>query len=111
MTMTVISRRRFSFSFAAVGAAHVLHGLSSSAANAIPASPSSKVTSGLSLSEVSRMIRENRVTPTELTEACLARIETYNPKLDAFITVLRQQALEQAHVLDQEQAAGNLRGP
>jgi aspartyl-tRNA(Asn)/glutamyl-tRNA(Gln) amidotransferase subunit A len=46
-----------------------------------------------------------------LTEACLARIATYNPKLNAFITVLKPQALEQARLLDAEQKAGKLRGP
>jgi hypothetical protein len=34
-----------------------------------------------------------KVTPSELTEACLARIEVYNPKLNASVTVLRAQAL------------------
>ena len=49
--------------------------------------------SELSLAEVSARIRSRAVTPTQLTEACLARIETYNPKLNAFITVMREQAL------------------
>jgi Asp-tRNA(Asn)/Glu-tRNA(Gln) amidotransferase A subunit family amidase len=33
------------------------------------------------------------VTATELTEACLARIQIYNPRLNAFIMVLREHAL------------------
>src|SRR5580692_9676117 len=64
----------------------------------------------LTLSEASARIRQRTVTPTQLTEACLARIETYNPKLNAFITVLREQALQQARDLDREQSAGKLRG-
>lgn len=67
--------------------------------------------SGLTLAEASRRIRSRAITPTQLTEACLARIQTYNPKLNAFITVLREQALEQARVLDREQRDGKLRGP
>jgi aspartyl-tRNA(Asn)/glutamyl-tRNA(Gln) amidotransferase subunit A len=65
----------------------------------------------LTLGEASARIRQRTVTPTGLTEACLARIEKYNPKLNAFITVMREQALAQARDLDAEQRAGKLRGP
>jgi len=65
----------------------------------------------LSLAEASARIRANRVTSVQLTEACLARIAAYNPKLNCFITVMREQALAQAHALDAEQRAGRLRGP
>src|SRR5213080_4625501 len=66
---------------------------------------------GLSLAEASARIRAGRVTSTQLTEACLARIATYNPKLNCFITVMREQALAQARELDAEQRGGKLRGP
>src|SRR5579862_2163016 len=72
---------------------------------------SSEDLSRLSLAEASARIRARAVTPTQLTEACLARIETYNPKLNAFITVLRAQAMAQARGLEAEQRAGKLRGP
>src|SRR6266478_116539 len=65
----------------------------------------------LSLTEASARIRARTVTPTQLTEACLARIKTYNPKLNAFITVLREQALAQARDLEAEQRAGRFRSP
>src|SRR5437667_10000352 len=65
----------------------------------------------LTLSEASARIRAGRVTPTQLTEACLARIATYNPKLNCFITVMREHAMTQARELDAEQRAGRLRGP
>src|SRR5947209_17292360 len=65
----------------------------------------------LTLAEASARIRARTVTPTQLTEACLARIQTYNPKLNAFITVMREQALAQARELDAEQKAGRLRSP
>src|SRR5438552_14171091 len=65
----------------------------------------------LSLTEAAARIRTRSVTPTELTQACLARIETYNPKLNCFITVMREQALAQARELDAEQRSGKLRGP
>ena len=65
----------------------------------------------LSLMEASARIRARTVTPTQLTEACLARVATYNPKLNAFITVVREQALALARELDAEQSSGRLRGP
>lgn len=67
--------------------------------------------SDVTLAQASALIRSRAVTPTQLTEACLARIQTYNPKLNAFITVLREPALAQARDLDAEQRAGKLRGP
>jgi aspartyl-tRNA(Asn)/glutamyl-tRNA(Gln) amidotransferase subunit A len=65
----------------------------------------------LSLTEASARIRQRTVTPTNLTEACLARIEKYNPQLNAFITVMKDQALAQARDLDAEQRTGKFRGP
>ena len=41
----------------------------------------------------------------------LQRIEVYNPKLNAFITVMRESALQQAAALDAEAASGHRRGP
>src|SRR5216684_2338442 len=67
--------------------------------------------STLSLVEASARIRARSVSPVQLTEACLARIQTYNPKLNAFITVLRNQALAQARELEAEQRSGKLRSP
>ena len=72
---------------------------------------SSEDLSRLSLAEASARIRARTVTPTQLTEACLARIRIYNPKLNAFITVLREQALAQARDLEAEQRAGRFRSP
>lgn len=66
---------------------------------------------GLPLSEASSRIAARTVTSSELTAACLERIRVYNPKLDAFITVLAEQAMARAQVLDAEQRAGKLRGP
>ena len=65
----------------------------------------------LSLAEAAARIRSRAVTPTQLTEACLARIAIYNPKLNSFITVMREQALAQARDLEAEQRAGKLRSP
>src|ERR1700729_1107953 len=73
--------------------------------------PGSNELAALSLKEASDRVRSKKVSPVELTEACLERIKTYNPKIDAWITVMRDSALAQAKVLEKEQAAGKLRGP
>ena len=65
----------------------------------------------LTLSAASARIKAGTVTSKELVTACLGRIDIYNPKVNAFIPVLREQALAQATALDAEQRAGRLRGP
>jgi aspartyl-tRNA(Asn)/glutamyl-tRNA(Gln) amidotransferase subunit A len=66
---------------------------------------------GLTLAEASARLRAGAVTSVDLVNACLARIEVYNPKINAFITVTRERAQAQAQALDAEQRAGKLRGP
>ena len=66
---------------------------------------------GLTLAEASARLRAGTVTSVDLVNACLARIDVYNPKINAFITVTRERALAQAQTLDAEQRAGKLRGP
>lgn len=65
----------------------------------------------LTLAEAAEWIRSGKATSVEITEASLERIETYNNKLDAFITVMKTQALAQAKILDEEMKAGKIRGP
>ena len=65
----------------------------------------------LSLEEASSRIRSKSVSPVALTQACLDRIAVYNPKVNAFITVLHDQALAQARELEAEQKAGRFRSP
>ncbi|MCX7070605.1 MAG: amidase [Gammaproteobacteria bacterium] len=65
----------------------------------------------LSIGEAGARLRSGAVSARQLTEACLARIAIYDPKLDAFITVMKDQALAQADQCDAERKAGRLRGP
>ncbi|GAB4407361.1 MAG: hypothetical protein OHK0021_18450 [Bryobacter sp.] len=60
----------------------------------------------LTLAEAATRLRSRQLTSTALTEACLSRIDTYNPKVNAYITVLRQPALAAARAADAEIAAG-----
>jgi aspartyl-tRNA(Asn)/glutamyl-tRNA(Gln) amidotransferase subunit A len=66
---------------------------------------------GMTLVEASRRMRAREITSTQLTQAFLERIQIYNPKLNAFITVMRESALAQAKMLDEEAKAGKFRGP
>ena len=61
----------------------------------------------LTLEEVARAVGERRVSSEEVTRACLARIERYEPALRAFITVTADEALAAARAAD----AGRARGP
>ncbi len=46
----------------------------------------------LSLGEAAELLRSGKLSPVELTRACLQRIEQLGPRLDAFITDRRQRA-------------------
>lgn len=65
----------------------------------------------LTLKEASELVRRKTVLPVELTATCLKRIEAYNPALDAFITVTRDQAMETARAMEAEQRQKKWRGP
>lgn len=66
--------------------------------------------SSLTLRQASERIRAKKVSPVELTEACLDRIRTYQPKTNAWITVMREKALAQARDLEKETPRGPLHG-
>lgn len=63
------------------------------------------------LKEASELVRRKTVSPVELTATCLKRIEAYNPALNTFITVTRDQAMETARAMESEQRRGKWRGP
>jgi aspartyl-tRNA(Asn)/glutamyl-tRNA(Gln) amidotransferase subunit A len=65
----------------------------------------------LSLSDAAELLRARKVSPVELTNACLARIERLNPVLNAFITVTADQALAEARAAESELMRGRRRGP
>ena len=65
----------------------------------------------LTLKRASALLRSKSVSPLELTEACLKRIEKYNPSLNAFITVTADEARAAAKRMQEEQRRGIWRGP
>jgi aspartyl-tRNA(Asn)/glutamyl-tRNA(Gln) amidotransferase subunit A len=76
-----------------------------------PALGQSQDLAALTLKEASQLLRSKAASPMDLTQACLKRIETYNPRLDAFITVTSDQALATAREMEAEQRRGKWRGP
>jgi aspartyl-tRNA(Asn)/glutamyl-tRNA(Gln) amidotransferase subunit A len=65
----------------------------------------------LSISELAPRLASREVSSLEVTEACLSRIAADNGRVNAFITVLGDQARQDARRADAEIAAGRYRGP
>ena len=64
-----------------------------------------------SASALASLIESKEVSPVEVVEAYLQRIDDLDFKFNSYITVLWQQALEEARQAEQEIQAGNYRGP
>ncbi len=60
----------------------------------------------MTIEEFGRRFRAREVTSAQVTEACLQRIEADNPRLNAFILVMADDARQQARDADRQLAAG-----
>ena len=103
----VFTRRTFlDASLAAVAGA--IMGPEASAKEVSPSSPGqefappSEALAFLSIERASALIRTKKVSPVELTQAYLSRIERLNPQLNAFITVTAESALAEARQAEAE---------
>jgi aspartyl-tRNA(Asn)/glutamyl-tRNA(Gln) amidotransferase subunit A len=65
----------------------------------------------LPIRELGERIRTKKLSVVELTQSYLDRSDAIGPKLNAYATITRELALQQAHAADQEIAAGKYRGP
>ncbi len=65
----------------------------------------------LSAAELSRLIESREVSPVEATEAYLDRIDDLDFKYNSYLTVCREQALEEARGAESAIAQGNYLGP
>jgi aspartyl-tRNA(Asn)/glutamyl-tRNA(Gln) amidotransferase subunit A len=65
----------------------------------------------LTISQASKKIRDGRLTPTELVESLLTRIDKLEPRLDAWVTVDAEGALKAAKTLTREAKNGRIRSP
>jgi aspartyl-tRNA(Asn)/glutamyl-tRNA(Gln) amidotransferase subunit A len=65
----------------------------------------------LSIEQAARLLHARRISPLDLVEVTLARIEQRNPASNAFLTVVRDRACRQARVAEREIQRGARRGP
>ena len=63
------------------------------------------------IADLSQRMRQREVSPVEITQEWLRRIEKLNPRLNAFITVMGVAALADARTAEEEIARGRWRGP
>jgi aspartyl-tRNA(Asn)/glutamyl-tRNA(Gln) amidotransferase subunit A len=63
------------------------------------------------ISNLAPLIRQREISPVEVTDAVLERIDRLNPTINAYITVTSDVARDQARVAEREIAAGHYRGP
>ena len=61
--------------------------------------------------KLGELVRTRRVSPVELAETFLGRLETLGPAYNAVVTLTRERALAQARRAENEIASGNYRGP
>src|SRR5437868_374236 len=65
----------------------------------------------LPVTELSELVRRQRVTSLELTQMYIARLKKYDPVLRCVITLTEDRALRQARAADEEIGRGRHRGP
>src|SRR5260221_1592150 len=64
----------------------------------------------LTIAEAAALIEKRALSPLELTQALLDRIDAFDSQINSFITVTAELALKQARVAEREIAAGRYRG-
>ncbi|MFC7539374.1 amidase [Siccirubricoccus deserti] len=69
------------------------------------------MTEFLSLAEAARRIERRDLSPVELLDACLARIDAVDARLGSFVTLTRERALAEARAAEAAIMAGRYRGP
>jgi aspartyl-tRNA(Asn)/glutamyl-tRNA(Gln) amidotransferase subunit A len=65
----------------------------------------------LSITQAAGLIERRQLSPVDLTQAFLDRIQAIDPQLNAYLLVTAELALRQARTAEAEIMAGNYRGP
>ena len=65
----------------------------------------------LNINQAAGLLRSQELSPVELTQAFLRRIEATDGKLHSFITVLNDQAMADARTAEAEILRGEYKGP
>ena len=103
---SVLSRRRFlELAGVAVAAGALSPGM------AVAKRRATAITLPATIAEAGRRLREGSLTSEAMTRAYLVRIRELEPRLNAFITLTEDQALETARTRDRELDRGRDRGP
>ena len=63
------------------------------------------------ISDLAPRLRKREISPVEITQLMLARIDELNPKINAYYTVFHEQALADAKRAEEEIGRGQYRGP
>ena len=63
------------------------------------------------IADAAARLSKKQLSPVELTQAVLARVDALNPKIGAYITVAASQAMDAARVAEREIQQGRYRGP
>jgi aspartyl-tRNA(Asn)/glutamyl-tRNA(Gln) amidotransferase subunit A len=64
-----------------------------------------------SASELAAIIRKRQLKPSELVEAAISRVESLNPRINAFCAMRTDEALAEARILDEKIGRGEEIGP
>jgi aspartyl-tRNA(Asn)/glutamyl-tRNA(Gln) amidotransferase subunit A len=65
----------------------------------------------LSIAQLAEQIQKKAVSPVEVTQAYLDRIATIDPKLNSYLTITAERALQEARTAEAEIRANAYRGP
>ncbi len=65
----------------------------------------------LTIAEASSLIAKKKLSPVELTEACLAQIDAHEAEIHAFVTVTRERAIADAKKAEAEIMASGPKSP
>ncbi|MFW6123654.1 MAG: amidase [Acidobacteriota bacterium] len=63
------------------------------------------------VSDLSQLIKQKKITSTQLTKLYLERLKKYGPVLNCVVTLTEELALKQAKKADQEISSGTYKGP
>lgn len=104
--VTRFKRRKFLLSSSVAAGA-----LSSGVGYDQPIAAQSSDATELGISGASQLIRHGEISPTELTNSYLQRINRFDAQINSYITVMEDEALAQAQQLENELSRGQWRGP
>src|SRR4051812_33820970 len=88
-----------------------------SGATRVPSDPTAILTDlptnlhWLTIADAARLIERRLLSPAELIYALIARIDSLDPQINAFLLLTPEKAREQAREAEREIMAGNYRGP